>query len=351
MKYNFRKHKVKAFFLLVLSLIVIGCSFLIKDVNVRQENEDGEMVAYIKAGEVATFTFAGTISIDGDASNETFIIAFLVPRSWNAGHNSTVTYKEDKYEPEIDHRMTVIPDNEQPASYKGMSWPAALKKKYGVRNNVLNDMEWVAFKSDSYAKVNGTINFTVTIKCNSGKNNMKFRPSFFINHSSDGLGGNNERYDVKDADDCFEVVEGAGAVIDFCSTHYNQVEPLSALQDDFVTFTFQGDINTDNALNNTKNIYIEATAYTVEGNKYIVNEKSKKTLLNKDVKLSRYSMTCWPAGFFDITEGETISYIEYIFTNEDGTISVSKSDDSRDNEGEEVEEGAKEPFVFELQCE
>ena len=52
-----------------------------------------------------------------------------------------------------------------------------------------------------------------------------------------------------------------------------------------------------------------------------------------------------------IPDGETISRIEYIFTNEDGTVSISQSDDSRDNEGEEVEEGIKEPFVFEFQCE
>ncbi|MDD3036613.1 DUF4961 domain-containing protein [Bacteroides sp.] len=350
MKYYLKKHKVKAFSLLVLSLIVIGCSFLIKDVNVRQQNEDGEMVAYIKAGEVATFTFSGTISIDGDASNETFIVAFLAPRSWNVRQNAMVTYKEDKYEPEIDHKMTVMQDSEQPANYKGMTWSAALKKKYGVRGNVLNDMEWVAFKSNGYEKVNGTINFTVTIKCNSGKSNMKFRPSFFINHSSDGLGGNSERYDVKDADDCFEVLQGSGATIDFCSMHYNQIEPLSALQDDFVTFTFQGDVNS-NELTKAGNVYIEATAYTIEGNQYKVNEKSAKTLMEREVKLSRYNVTFWPGGFFNIPEGETISRIEYIFTNEDGTVFISKSDDSRDNEGEEVEEGAKEPFVFELQCE
>lgn len=350
MKHYFKKHKVKASFLLVLSLVVFGCSFLIKDVNVKQENEAGEMVAYIKAGEVATFTFSGTISIEGDASNETFIVAFLAPRSWNVRQNATVTYKEDRYNPEINNRMIAMQDSEQPANYKGMTWSAALKKKYGVRSNVLNDMEWIAFKSDNYEKVNGTINFTVTIKCNSGKSNLKFRPSFFINHSSDGLGGNNERYDVKDADDCFEVVEGLGAVIDFCSTHYYQIEPLSALQDDYVTFTFQGDINT-NDLTKFENVYIEATAYTIEGKTYVINEKSTKTLMKRETKLPRYNITLWPGGFFNIPEGETISRIEYIFTNEDGTVSISQSDDSRDNEGEEVEEGVKEPFVFEFQCE
>lgn len=151
---------------------------MIKEVNVKQENEAGEMVAYIKAGEIATFTFSGEINIDGDASNETFIVGFLAPRSWNVRQNAIVTYREDRYETEVDHKMTVIPDTEQPANYKGMSWSAALKKKYGVRGNVLNDMEWIAFKSDNYPSVNGTIHYTVTIKCNSGKSNLKFRPSF-----------------------------------------------------------------------------------------------------------------------------------------------------------------------------
>ena len=116
MKYYFKKHRIKIFFLLVLSLIVFGCSFLIKEVNVKQENEAGEMVAYIKAGEIATFTFSGEINIDGDASNETFIVGFLAPRSWNVRQNATVTYREDRYETEVDHKMTVIPDTEQPAN-------------------------------------------------------------------------------------------------------------------------------------------------------------------------------------------------------------------------------------------
>ena len=149
---------------------------------------------------------------------------------------------------------------------------------------------------------------------------------------------------------CFEVVEGSGTVIDFCSTHYYQIEPLSALQDDYVTFTFQGDINT-NELIKAENVYIEATAYTIEGKIYTVNEKSAKTLMKRETKLPRYNVTLWPGGFFNIPDGETISRIEYIFTNEDGTVSISQSDDSRDNEGEEVEEGIKEPFVFEFQCE
>ena len=48
MKYYFKKHRIKISFLLVLSLIVFGCSFLIKEVNVRQENEAGEILRLVK---------------------------------------------------------------------------------------------------------------------------------------------------------------------------------------------------------------------------------------------------------------------------------------------------------------
>ncbi|MCS2387220.1 DUF4961 domain-containing protein [Bacteroides thetaiotaomicron] len=70
-------------------------------------------------------------------------------------------------------------------------------------------------------------------------------------------------------------------------------------------------------------MYIEATAYTIEGKIYTVNEKSAKTLMKRETKLPRYNVTLWPGGFFNIPDGETISRIEYIFTNEDGTVSIS----------------------------
>ena len=351
MRYSIKKSTVRIWGLLaLLPLVMWGCSFLIKTVSVQQEAEDGTLVSYVKAGEMATFQFSGTISIDGDASNETFIVAFLVPRSWNARQTAEVTYYEDRYEPDIEHSMHLIADTEQPANYKGMTWGTALKKKYGVRNNVLNDMEWVTFKSESYAVVNGTINYSVTIRCKSGKNNLKFKPSFFINHSNDGIGSDNAHYAVADSKDCFEVVKGEGSLIDFCSMHYYQIEPLAALQDDFVTFTFQGDIH-PNELANEGDVYFEATAYTSTGKSYRIDEKSEKTLMKRDAVLPRYALTLWPGGFFGISEAEVISRIDYVFTDRTGNIIISKSDDDRDNAGEEIEEDAKSPFSFELRCE
>ena len=348
MKYlDTKEHKLGLLLVAVaIFLLVWACSFVINNVYIEQtDSVTGEQVLYARAGEEVIFKFDGTISIDGDASDETFIIAFLAPTSWNVAQNATVTYTEDKYQPDVEQSMTVIPDATSPANYSGMTWGEALKSKYGVMSNVLSDMEWVAFQSSSYSTVNGTINFTVTIKCNAGTNNLRFKPAFFINHSSDGLGSDNAHYATAEGE-CFEVIEGNGATTDFCAYHYYAITPLQSLQNDYVTFTFQGDISS-NDLTNYSEIYWKGTAYTDAGKEYA----GEKTLMTKQSgNLPRYDVTIWPAGFFDIPAGETITYIEYIFTNSDGSVSITQSDDDRDNSGEDVAEGAKEPFTFELRC-
>ncbi|MCS2571041.1 hypothetical protein NXX61_10960 [Bacteroides ovatus] len=52
----------------------------------------------------------------------------------------------------------------------------------------------------------------------------------------------------------------------------------------------------------------------------------------------------------EFKRGETITRIEYIFTNKDGTLSITGTDDKIAAEGGEVE-GEKEPFICELACE
>lgn len=61
-------------------------------------------------------------------------------------------------------------------------------------------------------------------------------------------------------------------------------------------------------------------------------------------------MTIWPAGFFGIPEGEVITRIDYIFTNEDGTINITGTDDKIAAQGGEIE-GEEQPFSYELICE
>ena len=149
---------------------------------------------------------------------------------------------------------------------------------------------------------------------------------------------------------CFEVVEGEGLVTDFCSEHFNKTTPLTALQNDFITFSFVGGMG-ENKLIDADNVYFEATAIGSDGHRYTVNEKSAKTLMKRENQyVKTYNITLWPEGFFNIPEGTEITDIEYAFTNADGSISVTQSDDDFVMLGTPLPE-QKEPFTYTFYCE
>lgn len=335
----------------LMLMIIIGCVYIDGTPIVNQGTEE-EPKYYVNAGEVATFTLNGHIECAEDHSNVRFITAILVPKSWNARENTTVTYVSTMDDGHTSFTMSPIPETTLPKNGGGLTWSDALTAKYGVGTNVLNDMEWVAFQTDKVYTIGQHQNptFTITYKCKTGPKNLKAHIGFFINHSDDGLSSNADHYKVAYSEECFEVVNGEGGLIDFCAYHFNQQEPLAALQDDYITFTFLGDTYT-NELINEESVYFEAVAVTDAGNRYSVNEKTDKTLMRKSEQSfsHNYSLTIWPADFFGIPKGETILKIEYIFTNEDGTINVTKSDDEEAIEGNQSSE-AEEPFVAELTC-
>ena len=338
--------------LLLLTIIVIGCVYLDR-VSVNQGTEK-DPIYWAKAGEIATFTMEGHIACAEDHGNVRFIAALLAPKSWNIRENTTVTYTATGLEDGVTpYSMSPVPVSSLPKNGGGMTWSDALMAKYGVGVNVLNDMEWVAFQTDKIYSIKNhdKPTFNISFKCKTGPKNLKARIGFFINHSDDGLSSNEDHYKVAYSEQCFEVVEGTGAVTDFCAFHFNKTEPLAGLQDDFITFTFMGDTY-PNDLASADAVYMEATAHTDNGNTYKVDEKTEKTLMKKEDRTFNkiFNLTIWPTEFFDIPDGEIITRIDYIFTNRDGKISITGTDDKIAAEGGEVE-GEKEPFICELVCE
>lgn len=337
-----RKHKWEMLALAAITpLLIWACVFAIDADSIKYvDAETGEEVMYIEAGKNVQFQFSGRIEQSNGGTDEKFIVGFLAPSSWNASE-AKVTYTENYYEPGANKPMTYQPT----CGTKG-TWDEVLKAAFGVGTNVLSDMTWFIFESNEvYSPPAGqTFQYTVTIECNVGTNNLRFKPSFFINHSSDNFSGDAERYGMAEGE-CFEVVEGNGATIDYCSFHYYSVTPLLSLQDDYVTFTFVGDTNT-NELSDCDEIYFVATAHTADGNTY---SGEKLLMLQQSGNSSRFDATIWPGGYFNVPEGEIITYIDYYFTNADGTLVVNQSDDERDNAGEEPE-NEDEPFSFELRC-
>ena len=337
--------------LLLLMLIMVGCVYL-DSIDINQGTEENP-VYWVKAGEVATFTVKGHIQAAEDQTRR-FLVAILVPKSWNARENTTVTYIADGVEDGVTSLPMSAVDTKLVPKNATVPWSELLMAEYGVSNNVLNDMEWVAFRTDKIYEIKNHDygNFTITLKCKAGPKNLRFKPAFFINFAEDDFPGNEDYKKYSPGNQCFEVVEGDGAVTDFCAFHFNKVEPLAALQDDYVTFSFLGNTYSNKLVNLKTNIYLEATAYTDNGNIYIVNEKNEKTLMIKEDRphTENYNLTLWPRGFFGVPEGETITRIDYIFTNADGTVKITATDDKIAVEGGEAG-GEEEPFVFELVCE
>jgi hypothetical protein len=244
--------------------------------------------------------------------------------------------------------MSPIPDGTSPAHKPGLTWDQALLNKFGGENpNVLDDTQWVAFVSDDAETINNggndfTLFIKVRIKIKTGPDNLRAKIGFFVNYESDGL----SEFDPNDNQvgpdhykamwgDCFEVTDGEGAEpIDFCQYHFNQTTPGNATQNDILTFRYIGDYYNNQLIDET-DIYLNAKAYTVEGNIYEVDEISEKTKLMKDSQWGvMWGKTIWSEGFFGIPAGETIDRIEYYFTNGDGTLYVSKYDDDAVREAE-----------------
>ena len=283
-------------------------------------------------------------------TNDLFSV-FLAPKSWNLAQNARVSYTEDTFDPNIgEQNMTLIPLTEQPSNKPGLSWSAALMQEYGVGTNILEDMEWAAYWTRPYNGVADEIHFTIYVRVPVGNKNLRFKPSFFINSTDDNFSTSADAKKCEEAG-CFEVVEGEGLVTDFCSEHFNKTTPLTALQNDFVTFSFIGGMDDKNALVKADKIYFEGTAVASDGHRYTVNEKSDKTLMKRENQYTKtYNITFWPEGFFNVPEGTELVSIEYAFTNADGSISVTQSDDDFVMLNIPLPP-QKEPFIYTFYCE
>lgn len=351
---NINKKRIAIFsFSAAFVLFLIGCVYL-DSVSITQLQDDGTMTAKAKAGSTATFTVTGHINCAEDHTSVQFIFSFLAPKSWNVRQNAKVTYKTTlNTDPDQELTMSVVPNSSLPKNGGGLTWGDALMQQYGVGPNVLSDMEWVTFATDKkWAIYNGDKpQYTIYLKTNVGQQNLKAYLGFFVNHTDDGLSTSNDHKKVKFSDTPFEVYGGKGLMIDYSSEHFNKVQPLAVLQDDFVTFSFNGGVFNNNLVS-AGNIYFEGTAFDEDGNVIsVVNEKSDKTLLKREnVYTQIFSTTFWPASYFNVPNDKIIKKIAYVFTNKDRSIMITQSDDDFAVNGTPIPSN-KEPFMFEFLCE
>lgn len=316
----------------VLMIAILSACVYLDSIEVDQPQDDGSMAPIIDAGKTATFVINGHIenAEDGHNDGERLIIAMLAPKSWDIRKNAVVTYQCDVLT-DWDNvwTMSPIPLEMLPKNSPG-TWSEALYNRFGIGPNVLNDMEWVAFHTDNlWDIVNGQKpKYRVEIKLPIAEDaqNLRARLGFFVNIDDDGLSQDGARFKTVYSDP-FVVQNGAGVEIDYVNYHLFSVDPMTAKQDDFITFSFVGDTYVNDLVDNNCDVYFSAIATTETGNKYEVDEKTEKTLMKKEEFSNTHKKTIWPAGFFNIPEGETIVKIEYRFTDESGAYIVDKSVD------------------------
>ena len=331
---------------ILIASAVVGC-VEIDGYNIFQIR-DGKEVLYAMAGEDVEFTLNGHIECHEDHGGVNFVVGFLAPKDWNVAQNARVTYtsglgtSSDKV-----YTMSVIPASQLPKNGNGRTWVQCLTQEYGVGTNVLDDMEWVVFQTDDKYDINNTdnIQYTITFRMKAGPKNLKCHLGFFVNHTDDGFSGSDEHKKVIFTDECFEVRGGSGATLDFCNNHYNKTTPMSSLQDDFVTFTFNGDMG-NNGLVGLGKVYFVGEAVTEGGRIF----KAPRALMTRENMVTGvYNITLWPKGFFGVPEDEQIDHINYYFTNEDESITVTQSDDDYEQLGIDIPE-QKQPFTFPMTC-
>ncbi|MEZ2440716.1 DUF4961 domain-containing protein [Chitinophaga sp. RCC_12] len=311
--------------IILFLLLLAGCVFL--------DGVDEPSAA--KAGENITITMHNRIDVaDGGRTGVRLIIGFLAPKNWAAAANSTITYTTTSYG---NGKMVPVPSS---VLVGGLSWPAALKNRFGMGGNYMTDnLEWVVFWTDQAYNVpqgvKDKIDVTMVIK--PGPENIQFKTGYFLGTSSDGLSdvfGSNNVYKSM-FKDCFSITDGQGDLIDFCNPQIAAVSPGVATDNDFLTLSFDPDV-VSTALNGVSNIYLCAKGYTSDGHILEACTQTESSKL-KSYTGNKSAITIWPRAYFNMQEGQTLEKIEYFFTDATGTVKVGFSNTTA-------------PFVYTFKC-
>jgi len=311
--------------IILFLLLLAGCVFL-----------DGvDQPTTAKAGEEMTIVMHNRIDVaDGGRTGVRLMIGFLAPKSWAAATTSNITYTTNSYG---NGKMVPIPSS---VTTGGVTWPVALKNRFGMGGNYMtDDLEWVVFWTEQAFNVPQGVKDNIDVKMiiKPGPENMQFKTGYFLGNSADGLSdvfGSNNVYKCM-FKDCFSITDGDGDIIDFCNPQIAAVTPGVATDNDFLTVSFDPDI-VPTALNGIANIYFCAKGYTSDGQ---ILDACTQT---DDSKLKSYTgkksaITIWPRAYFNMQEGQTLTKIEYFFTDATGTVKVGFGNTAA-------------PFVYTFKC-
>lgn len=312
--------------MIVLILLIANCGLNSLTVDVPATGNPNEM---------ATFKLNSGIQprvTGGGAYTTKLIVGFLAPKFWKSGQNT----KLELTSPKGVSAFTLIPAAETEPVYK-MSWPDAAKLKFGIGPNLMDDLEWVVFRSDqTYSVVNNEdIPFNVVINSKIGPQNVLVKLGFFIATSKESLTNDND-YVKTSYSGVFSVSGGEGDLTDFVNPQLGSVNPVHSEDNDIVTLQFDaGVIDTD--LGNSEGIYLCVKAFTTTGDSISICNQNDQTKLSA-IGGKKFRIDLWPRGFFDISDEQKLTRLEYYYTDVSGNARVGYAN-------------TEEPFRFTFKCE
>ena len=291
----------------VIVVIIVSCSMTIDSVVQPMNISGGQTLPVTLNVKVTTNT----------SQTSKLMIAILCPKLWHVAANTHLTFTSDITTGA--QQMTVIPAGTSAPQGNGLDWPNLLAQKIGNGGNLINDWEWVAFYSNADFSVGGnvTVNATVKITMPVSNDNLSFKLGYVVANSTDGLSGT-DRYGSF-FPGCFKV-DGVGDLVDFCNPQLASVEPRTSLDNDIITINFDGGVAA-NGLQSATSVYLCATGVTTTGlriNKCAAIAGTKLTSLG----VGRWRIDIWPRNFFGLTDVQTLSKIEYFFTDATGATQV-----------------------------
>jgi len=268
------------------------------------------------AGSQITLTIKGNYTQKtAGTSNYRFVLGFFVPKGWNAGVNTTMTYTSTAG----NGVLVRVPAGQKPDGEPVDDYPTAMKKAYASRNpNLIDDHEWVVFWSDSKPySANQSVDYTIEIKTKTGNESMLTKLGYYVGGFPDGswANPNNENSKVTFTD-CFSVTNGTGDGIDFCNKPLAATTPLRGVDNDFYTIAYDNDLFTT-PLSSASKVYLCLKGFTANGTvieRCIADEKS--IFIAGEQK--RFKKVIWPRGFLNLTDDQVLTRMEYFVMDESG---------------------------------
>jgi hypothetical protein len=323
----------KAGALFALAVFLVCCQCIIY--NIQQP-------ATANAGQTITISTRDS-ALANQTSTSNYIVGILLPKGFNGAQNMSVTYNTSLGSGGM---QPISPSIIEPSTSGSthLSYSASMMAKFGIGQNLVNDMEWVVFISTQTVNIpNGSFAGTITfnLKVGADGNTTIFKTAFVACESSDGLNlsGSPAVPDYGFNNGPRMVVNGPGDLNDLCDPQLTSFAPAKSLQNDFVTLTYNEGLDTLKALKGNNLYLCVDTAYTTDGSKLtgFCSQTAKTQLTQTSASSGLYTITFWPGSFLGLTSSQTITKMAYHIIDANGN-KVGLGD-------------TQSPFIYKYACE